>query len=74
LLAAYARHPERFVRKLPQPPILPSAAWINPPAKKTTLQDAPGSTIATSDDTWVPPVSALDESSALQPNLVEVAH
>jgi len=31
LLAAYAAHPERFVRKPPQPPRLPEAAWINPP-------------------------------------------
>jgi putative transposase len=74
LLAAYARHPERFVRKPPQPPILPEAVWINPPEKKTTLQDAPGSTIATSDDLWVPPVSALDESAALSSELVEIAH
>lgn len=32
LAAAYAAHPERFVRGLPQPPILPTEAWINPPA------------------------------------------
>jgi putative transposase len=31
LLAAYATHPERFVRQSPQPPTLPDAAWINPP-------------------------------------------
>ncbi|MDF1595748.1 MAG: IS3 family transposase [Acidimicrobiia bacterium] len=31
LNAAYAAHPERFVRKPPQPPALPTAAWINPP-------------------------------------------
>jgi putative transposase len=29
--AAYAAHPERFVRKPPQPPKLPTTAWINPP-------------------------------------------
>jgi putative transposase len=29
--AAYAAHPERFVSKLPQPPVLPHAVWINPP-------------------------------------------
>lgn len=29
--AAYARHPERFVRKPPVPPELPTAAWINKP-------------------------------------------
>jgi putative transposase len=32
LAAAYAAHPERFVRQPPQPPVLPSAVWINPPA------------------------------------------
>lgn len=31
LAAAYAQHPERFVRHLPLPPALPTAAWINPP-------------------------------------------
>jgi putative transposase len=30
--AAYERHPERFVRKRPVPPGLPTAAWINKPA------------------------------------------
>jgi putative transposase len=29
--AAYAAHPERFVRKPPTPPQLPTAAWINKP-------------------------------------------
>lgn len=28
---AYAAHPERFVRKRPEPPPLPTAVWINPP-------------------------------------------
>ena len=32
LETAYAAHPERFVRKPPTPPALPSAVWINPPA------------------------------------------
>ena len=31
LAAAYAAKPERFVRGAPQPPTLPSAAWINKP-------------------------------------------
>ena len=31
--AAYAQHPERFVRKPPVPPELPTAAWINKPAE-----------------------------------------
>ena len=30
--AAYAQHPERFVRKAPEAPQLPEAVWINPPA------------------------------------------
>ena len=29
---AYQLHPERFVRKQPEPPRLPGAVWINPPA------------------------------------------
>jgi putative transposase len=31
LNAAYAATPERFVRRPPQPPALPTAAWINKP-------------------------------------------
>jgi putative transposase len=34
LARAYAAHPERFVRQPPQPPQLPTAVWINPPARK----------------------------------------
>ena len=34
LAAAYLLHPERFVRKLPEPPALPTAAWINKPDTK----------------------------------------
>jgi transposase InsO family protein len=33
--AAYQRHPERFVRKPPAPPQLPTAAWINKPKEVT---------------------------------------
>jgi len=29
--AAHAEHPERFVRKAPVPPRLPTVAWINEP-------------------------------------------
>lgn len=32
LTAAYAAHPERFVCKQPEPPAMPEAVWINPPA------------------------------------------
>lgn len=31
LSAAYAQHPERFVKGRPTPPQLPKAVWINPP-------------------------------------------
>ena len=31
LTAAYDQHPERFVRKRPEPPQLPAVAWINRP-------------------------------------------
>jgi putative transposase len=36
LLDAYAKHPERFVRKIPTPPVLPAIAWINQPAEEAT--------------------------------------
>jgi putative transposase len=34
--AAYAAHPERFVRRPPTPPVLPTAVWINPPPTEET--------------------------------------
>jgi putative transposase len=34
---AYAAHPERFVRKPPQPPALPTEVWINPPQKSESV-------------------------------------
>lgn len=34
LAAAYARNPDRFVRKHPEPPALPAAAWINKPTEQ----------------------------------------
>jgi putative transposase len=39
LQAAYAAHPERFVRKPPTPPALPNAVWINPPADSNQSQE-----------------------------------
>ena len=50
LSAAYAAHPERFVRKLPQPHLLPHAGWINPQKEESASQDRAGSTISTVDD------------------------
>lgn len=37
LTAAYAAHPERFVRKPPEPPALPAVAWINEPTEEDAL-------------------------------------
>lgn len=34
LLAAYAEHPERFVKGIPQEQKLPPAVWINPPERR----------------------------------------
>jgi putative transposase len=40
---AFAAHPERFVRKPPQPPRLPQAVWINQPIDPTEApQQFPG--------------------------------
>ena len=38
LATAHAAHPDRFLRGIPQPPRLPTAAWINKPL---TLEVAP---------------------------------
>jgi putative transposase len=39
LQVAYQRHPERFVRKVPQPINLPECVWINPPAQLPEAAD-----------------------------------
>lgn len=40
LEAAYKAHPERFVRNIPRPPVLPQAAWINKPkTQKSSASD-----------------------------------
>ena len=36
LKKAYAEHPERFVEKLPEPPLVPKVVWINPPLLKNS--------------------------------------
>ena len=61
LAAAYAVHPERFVKGPPQPANLPTAVWINPPVKKPTRQDAPGTTIVPSDDQQVTRIQDHDD-------------
>lgn len=76
LTAAYAAHPERFVRKPPAVAQLPEAVWINPPAAKKLLQDCPGTTIATSLDLNHDLVSEVEAtpagwSPAVDPSLIE---
>ena len=44
LAAAYAAHPERFVRQAPRPPNLPTAAWINPPQPTSDVPTASAET------------------------------
>ncbi len=39
LAAAYARNPERFVRRHPEPAALPAAAWINKPPDEQERAD-----------------------------------
>jgi putative transposase len=39
--AAYAAHPERFVRKPPAPPELPGVAWINQPTEEAVSTTNP---------------------------------
>jgi putative transposase len=41
LEAAYATHPERFVRKPPAPPKLPTIAWINQPTEEAVSTTNP---------------------------------
>jgi putative transposase len=38
LTDAYTAHPQRFIRKPPEPPQLPTGSWINPPAPEETTQ------------------------------------
>jgi putative transposase len=40
LNAAYAAHPERFGHRRPQPPKLPTVAWINQPSQEALIQTA----------------------------------
>ena len=65
LAAAYGAHPERFVNGPPRPADLPTAVWINPPVKKPTREDAPGTTIVVSDDQRVIPIRARHDDVGL---------
>jgi putative transposase len=84
LAAAFAAHPERFVKGRPRPADLPTAVWINPPSKKTTAQDGPGTTIVTAVDLRVDPIhDAVDHfavitidrgATLITPTLVSQCH
>jgi putative transposase len=39
LLRAYEKHPERFVRRQPVPPVVPQEVWINPPARPSGSEE-----------------------------------
>ena len=39
LRAAYEAHPERFVKRIPVPPLVPEAAWINNPKIVTVSEE-----------------------------------
>ena len=39
LADAFAKHPERFVRGQPHPPVVPTEAWINPPTPSCTPEE-----------------------------------
>ena len=66
LLAAHRAHPERFVRGKPQPPVLPSQAWINPPPEKKTREDRVGATFSGWSIPGVPPFSAPRNEISIQ--------
>jgi len=40
LHTAYDQHPERFRHRRPEPPRLPSAAWINQPSREALIQSS----------------------------------
>ena len=73
-LAAYAAHPERFVKGPPRRETLPTAVWINAPTK-TAREDAPGTTIVTPDDPQhgviLGPLVTLGDRSIVLVNCVE---
>lgn len=63
LAAAYAIHPERFVRGKPEPAAPPDAVWINPPASTTLAPaDRPNLSVALPD---AGAVSRGDSAAAL---------
>jgi len=72
LLAAHRAHPERFVRGKPQPPVLPSQAWINPPPEKNTREDRLGATFSGWSIPGVPPFSAPRNEISFQADVDKI--
>jgi putative transposase len=79
LTTAYAAHPERFVRRPPEPPAVPKAVWINPPtpavgrdressksralSSRASVSVAPGSTISRGAAISTPPKTTRPTSA-----------
>ncbi len=82
LQVAYQAHPERFVRKLPTPPEVPAAAWINPPSRdlardavqKSDSPVAPGTACDTERGVQVPPDRTSPHASFTRSHEVDIAH
>jgi putative transposase len=68
LAAAYAAHPERFVRRPPRAAEVPTAAWINPPRPIVLAQQAaPGRTQSRSSILDDPGASIVGQLSRNKP-------
>ncbi len=70
LARAYAVHPERFVRGLPQPAELPKEVWINKPVKKVEN----GSTDMSPEIEIVCPGRNMEADSAAIPKIAPALH
>jgi putative transposase len=68
LRAAYAAHPERFVRRPPTPLNLPQAVWINPPPRT----DAPGCPTIDDRDRVQPSATPLSGPTVAVPVFLEL--
>lgn len=69
LLAAYATHPERFVRGAPRPAALPTAVWINPPLEGGSPNPTVSAAQAEPMVQREPPVAAVSSAGRAQRSL-----
>ncbi len=68
--AAYARTPERFVRRAPTPPPVPTAAWINKPRHRGGRSLNPNATVSFDlTGSGRPATSALHDQTTVQGHL-----